>query len=285
MPIPPLCIESHKKQQSLLKVSGMEGGIIMSISIIMMGFIIGGLVGVTGIGGAALLTPFLLTLGISPTVAVGTDLVYNSITKMFGISQHWKQKTINFRLVKYLAVGSIPSAVIAVVTIHFLPIFHYNREGIIKYILGYVLIIAAISIFIKVFFYKESRQNYFQKQTMKQKKNLTIIIGAILGFIVGLTSVGSGSLFAIAMIYLYRLKPSELVGTDITHAFLLVTVASILNMNLGNVDYLLLIHLLTGSIPGVILGSKFSTKIPVKPLQIFLAIIIGVSGLKLVIAY
>lgn len=260
-------------------------GIIMSISIIMMGFIIGGLVGLTGIGGAALLTPFLLTLGISPSVAVGTDLVYNTITKMFGISQHWKQKTINFRLVKYLAVGSIPSAVIAVVTIHFLPIFHYNREGIIKYILGYVLIIAAISIFIKAFFYNESTQNYFQKQTMTQKKSLTIIIGAILGFIVGLTSVGSGSLFAIIMIYLYRLKPSELVGTDITHAFLLVTVASILNINLGNVDYLLLIHLLIGSIPGVILGSKFSTKIPVKPLQVFLAIIIGVSGLKLVITY
>lgn len=257
----------------------------MSISIIMMGFIIGGLVGVTGIGGAALLTPFLLTLGISPSVAVGTDLVYNSITKMFGISQHWKQKTINFKLVKYLAIGSLPSAIIAVITIHFLPIFHDNREGIIKYILGYVLILAAISIFIKIFFYNESTQNFFQKQTMVQKKNLTILIGAILGFIVGLTSVGSGSLFAIAMIYLYQMKPSELVGTDITHAFLLVTVASILNMNLGNVDYLLLIHLLIGSIPGVILGSKFSTKIPVKPLQMFLAIIIGVSGLKLVIPY
>ncbi|UJA81409.1 sulfite exporter TauE/SafE family protein, partial [Bacillus cereus] len=120
----------------------------MSISIIMMGFIVGGLVGLTGIGGAALLTPFLLTLGISPSVAVGTDLVYNTITKMFGISQHWKQKTINFRLVKYLAVGSIPSAVIAIIILHFLPIFHYNREEIIKYILGYILIIAAFSIFI-----------------------------------------------------------------------------------------------------------------------------------------
>lgn len=261
------------KAKTTIKSQRYGRGIIMSISIIMMGFIIGGLVGVTGIGGAALLTPFLLTLGISPSVAVGTDLVYNSITKMFGISQHWKQKTINFRLVKYLAIGSIPSAIIAVVTIHFLPIFHYSREGIIKYILGYVLILAAISILIKAFFYNESTQNYFQRQTMVQKKSLTILIGAILGFIVGLISVGSGSLFAIAMIYLYQLRPSELVGTDITHAFLLVTVASILNMNLGNVDYLLLIHLIIGSIPGVILGSKFSTKIPVKPLQVFLAII------------
>lgn len=273
------------KMTTTIKSQRYGRGIIMSISIIMMGFIVGGLVGVTGVGGATLLTPFLLTLGISPSVAVGTDLVYNSITKMVGISQHWKQKTINFRLVKYLAIGSIPSAIIAVVTIHFLPIFHYNQEEIIKYILGYVLILAAISIFIKIFFYNESTQNYFQKQTMVQKKSLTILIGAILGFIVGLTSVGSGSLFAVVMIYLYQLKPSELVGTDITHAFLLVMVASILNMNLGNVDYLLLIHLLIGSIPGVILGSKFSTKIPVKPLQIFLAIIIGVSGLKVVIAY
>ncbi len=101
----------------------------------------------------------------------------------------------------------------------------------------------------------------------------------------GLTSVGSGSLFAITMIYLYQLRPSELVGTDITHAFLLVTVASILNINLGNVDYILTINLLIGSIPGVIIGSKFSTKIPVKPLQIFLAIIICISGLKLVTLY
>ncbi|KLA27068.1 sulfite exporter TauE/SafE family protein [Bacillus cereus] len=257
----------------------------MGISIIIMGFIVGGLVGITGIGGAALLTPFLLTLGISPSIAVGTDLVYNTITKMFGISQHWRQKTIDFKLVRYLAIGSIPSAVIAIGLIHFLPIFHQSREEIIKYILGYVLTFAAISIFINTFFYNESTQNFFQKQTIEEKKSLTIFIGAIFGFIVGLTSVGSGSLFAIAIIYLYQLKPSELVGTDITHAFLLVTVASLININLGNVDYSLVINLLIGSIPGVMLGSKLSTKIPVKPLQIFLAIIIFISGLKLVIAH
>lgn len=261
----------------------MEVGSIMSISIMLMGLIIGTIVGGTGIGGAALLTPFLLVLGITPSIAVGTDLVYNTITKMFGISQHWKQKTINFRLVKYLAIGSIPSAVIAIATIQFLPIFHQNREGTIKYIIGYVLIVAAISIFIKIFFYDESIPNVFQKKTLEQKKNLTIFIGGILGFIVGLTSVGSGSLFAIVMIYLYQLKPPELVGTDIAHAFLLVAVASIININLGNVDYNLVINLLIGSIPGVIIGSKLSTKIPIKPLQILLAIIICISGLKLII--
>ncbi|MDA2146956.1 MULTISPECIES: sulfite exporter TauE/SafE family protein [unclassified Bacillus cereus group] len=257
----------------------------MSISIIIMGMVVGVLVGMTGIGGAALLTPFLLTVGITPSIAVGTDLLYNSITKMFGITQHWKQKTINFKLVRYLALGSIPSAIIAITTIHFLPILHQNREELLKYIIGYVLIVAAISIFTKTLFYNQSVPNYFQKQSLEQKKNVTIFIGAILGFVVGLTSVGSGSLFAIVMIYLYQMKISELVGTDITHAFILVTVASILNMKLGNVDYILTINLLIGSIPGVIIGSKLSSKIPVKPLQLLLALIIFGSGLKLVITY
>ncbi|WP_432418913.1 sulfite exporter TauE/SafE family protein [Bacillus thuringiensis] len=153
------------------------------------------------------MTPFLLTLGASPSVAVGTDLVYNSITKMFGISQHWKQKTINFKLVKYLAIGSLPSAIIAVIIIHFLPIFHDNREGI-KYILGYVLILAAISIFIKTFFYNESAK-FFSKTDYGQKEPNSAPSVQYSVFIVGLTSVGSGSLFAIAMIYLYRLKPSR----------------------------------------------------------------------------
>ncbi len=268
-----------------LVIDDKEESYIMSISIIIMGMIVGVLVGMTGIGGAALLTPFLLTVGIPPSIAVGTDLLYNSITKMFGITQHWKQKTINFKLVRYLALGSIPSAIIAITTIHFLPILHQDREEVLKYIIGYVLIVAAISIFIKIIFYNQSVPNYFQKQSLEQKKNVTIFIGAILGFVVGLTSVGSGSLFAIVMIYLYQMKPSELVGTDITHAFILVTVASILNMQLGNVDYILTINLLIGSIPGVIIGSKLSSKIPVKPLQLLLALIIFVSGLKLVIAY
>lgn len=97
---------------------------------------------------------------------------------------------------------------------------------------------------------------------LNQKKGLTIGIGVVFGFIVGLTSIGSGSLFAIAMLYLFKLKTSELVGTDIAHAFLLVTVAGILNASFGSVDYMLTANLLTGSIPGVLLGSRLSTKVP-----------------------
>ena len=108
------------------------------------------------------------------------------------------------------------------------------------------------------------------------------MIGVILGFIVGLTSIGSGSVFALAMIYLYRLSPGELVGTDIAHAFLLVTAAGVMHAGIGNVDYLLMFNLLLGSIPGVIFGSTLSSKLPAKPLRAIMALMILISGLKLI---
>jgi uncharacterized membrane protein YfcA len=124
--------------------------------------------------------------------------------------------------------------------------------------------------------------NPFQNKPIHEKRGLTIVIGVILGFIVGLTSIGSGSLFALAMIYLYRLRPSELVGTDIAHAFLLVTAAGIMHAGIGNVDYLLMFNLLMGSIPGVLLGSTLSSKLPAKPLRTIMAVMILISGLKLI---
>jgi uncharacterized membrane protein YfcA len=247
-----------------------------------MGLAVGVLVGLTGVGGAALLTPLLIALGINPSIAVGTDLVYNSITKLFGVAQHWKQRTIDFKMVKYLALGSIPSAMIAIGTLHFFPTFHQYQEEIIKHALGYVMTLVAISIIIRVFFDKKIRPNRWQMLPFEKKHALTILIGVIFGFIVGLTSIGSGSLFAIAMLYLYRMKTSDLVGTDIAHAFLLVTVAGILNASFGNVDYMLTANLLIGSIPGVLVGSKLSTKVAAKPLQAVMATVILISGLKLI---
>ncbi|WP_144553719.1 sulfite exporter TauE/SafE family protein [Peribacillus simplex] len=254
----------------------------MSIGITIMGLLVGLLVGLTGVGGAALLTPVLILAGIHPSIAVGTDLVYNSITKLFGAVQHWKQKTINFQLVKYLAIGSIPSAAIAIVTLHYFPTFHQNQGEIIKYALGYVLILVAASIIIQNLLDKKLRPNRWQVLPIEKKQGLTILTGVILGFIVGLTSIGSGSLFAIAMMYLFRMKGVNLVGTDITHAFLLVTTAGILNASFGNVDYILAANLLLGSIPGVIIGSRLSNKVPTTPLQTVMAIIILLSGLILI---
>jgi uncharacterized protein len=254
----------------------------MSIGMIIMGLFIGFMVGLTGVGGAALLTPVLVLLGISPAIAVGTDLAYNSITKFFGSVQHWRQKTINFRLMKYLAIGSIPSAVIAVGLLHLFDSFFDNQEQVIKHALGYVLILVALTTLFKTFMKEKFEWNSLQLKPLEEKRGLTITIGVILGFIVGLTSIGSGSLFAIAMLYLYRLRPSELVGTDLAHAFFLVSAAGIMHAGIGNVDYLLTINLLLGSIPGVLIGSTLSSKFPAKPLRAIVAIMILISGFKLI---
>lgn len=255
----------------------------MSIGIIAMGLFVGFLVGLTGVGGAALLTPVLVLLGISPSIAVGTDLVYNSITKFFGSFQHWRQKTINFKLVKYLAIGSVPSAICAVGILHLFDSFFHNQEEIIKHALGYVLILVALITLIKTFLKNKFEWNPLQVKSQQEKRSLTIIIGVILGFIVGLTSIGSGSLFALAMLLLYKMRPSELVGTDIAHAFLLVTAAGIMHAGIGNVDYLLMANLLLGSIPGVLIGSTLSSKLPAKPLRTIMALMILLSGFKLII--
>ncbi|WP_042463995.1 sulfite exporter TauE/SafE family protein [Neobacillus dielmonensis] len=254
----------------------------MSIGIIFMGLFIGFMVGLTGVGGAALLTPILILLGINPSIAVGTDLFYNSITKLFGSIQHFKQKTINLKLVKYLAIGSIPSALLAVGILHLFNAYFHNQEQIIKHSLGYVLILVAVATLIKTFMKNKIEWNQLQLKPVEEKRAMSIAIGAVLGFIVGLTSIGSGSMFALAMLYLYRLGPSELVGTDIAHAFLLVTAAGILHAGIGNVDYMLAVNLLLGSIPGVIIGSSLSSKFPAKPLRTILAIMILLSGIKLI---
>lgn len=246
-----------------------------------MGLFIGFMVGLTGVGGAAILTPVLILMGINPSIAVGTDLLYNSITKLFGSIQHWKQKTIDLQLVKYLAIGSIPSAICAVGLLYLFDSFFHNQEEIIKHALGYVLILVSIATLIKTFF-KNSFTSKLQSKPIEDKKGLTIMIGVILGFIVGLTSVGSGSMFALVMLYLYRMRASELVGTDIAHAFLLVTAAGIMHASIGNVDYLLMVNLLIGSIPGVILGSTLSAKFPTKPLRALIALMILFSGLRLI---
>ncbi|MBS4176791.1 sulfite exporter TauE/SafE family protein [Lederbergia citrea] len=254
----------------------------MSIGMILMGGFLGFMVGLTGVGGAALLTPLLVLLGINPSVAVGTDLLINSITKFFGSVQHWKQRTINLKLVKYLAIGSIPSAIFAVGVLHIFDSFFHNQEQVIKHALGYVLILVALTTLIKTFLKNKFEFNRFQMKSLEEKRALTIGIGIVLGFIVGLTSIGSGSLFALAMLYLYKLRSSELVGTDIAHAFLLVTAAGIMHAGFGNVDYLLMINILLGSVPGVIFGSTLSSKFPAKPLRTIMALMILFSGLKLI---
>jgi hypothetical protein len=250
--------------------------------IALMGLLVGFMVGLTGIGGASLLTPILLFIGINPKIAVATDLFYNSVTKLFGSIQHIRQSTIQAKLVFYLSVGSVPSGIAAILLLQFFkPIVDY-QETIIKHSLGIVLVIVALVTIAKQFMNNSSSGNALQDRPIEEKRMLTICIGAALGFIVGLTSIGSGSLFALAMMYLYRMSAAELVGTDIVHAFFLVTALGFLHAGLGNIDYPLAMNLLAGSVPGVVMGSFLSAKLPARPLRTLMAALILISGLKLI---
>ena len=152
----------------------------MGFGIIVMGLFIGFMVGMTGVGGSALLTPILILLGINPSIAVGTDLIYNSVTKFFGSIQHWRQKSINFQVVKYLAIGSIPSAILAVIILRIFDSFFQNQEQIIEHALGYTLIFVAIATLIKTFMKEKYDSNRFQQKTIQEKRIITICIVAVL---------------------------------------------------------------------------------------------------------
>ncbi|RKN85704.1 sulfite exporter TauE/SafE family protein [Paenibacillus ginsengarvi] len=253
----------------------------MDWGISLLGLLVGFLVGLTGVGGASLLTPILVLVGIQPTLAVGTDLFYNSITKLFGTIQHMRQKTVEMKLVLYLAAGSIPGAIISIAALHQFEALYHRQEQIVRTALGFMLIIVAALTLAKLLFDRKGKENRIQQKPLEQKKAITVLIGFVLGFIVGLTSIGSGSLFAIALLYLYRISSARLVGTDIAHALLLVTAAGFLHASYGNVDYMLAFKLLIGSVPGVWIGSSLSAKVPVKPLRAIMASLILISGIKL----
>ncbi|MBO8165056.1 MAG: sulfite exporter TauE/SafE family protein [Brevibacillus sp.] len=254
----------------------------MDFQLISIGLFVGFLVGLTGVGGAALLTPILVMLGIQPTIAVGTDLVYNSITKVFGTLQHWRQRTINLQIVFYFALGSVPSAVLAVNCIQWIEQLYGDADVILKKVLGFALILIPVVMIVKTIQdRREPHPNRWQQMDIGEKRTITIAIGAVLGFIVGLTSIGSGSLFALALMYFFRMSGKEVVGTDIGHAFILVTAAGLVHMGYGTVDYPIVFQLLAGSIPGVFIGSILATRVPTLLLRCAISTIIFFTGLKL----
>lgn len=252
----------------------------MSIEFIIIGFLVGGLVGMTGVGGASILTPFLIFFGIHPAMAVGTDFAYNTITKLFASIQHVRQKTVDFKLVKYLAIGSVPGAVAANFIFYYLLSDYYN-EKLIMLLLGCVLTIVSLTALIQLIFGNKMNSPW-QSKSIMEKRRMTVVAGVIIGAIVGTTSVGAGSLFALFILYFYNLKSSEMVGTDIVQAFILVFVTGLLMAGYGHIDYVLTGNLLIGSIPGTLIGSKLVNKVPSSFIRYLIILIILISGIKLI---
>lgn len=247
---------------------------------ILAGASVGFIVGITGIGGGALMTPLLLLFGFPPNIAVGTDLMYASLTKASGVYSHHKQKHVEWKLVKLLALGSIPAALITGYTLQNVFEDSTSYEALLKNSLGFMLLLTS---FVVIF------RKQLQRITLRSKSNhagntrdvLTLIMGIVLGILVTLTSVGAGAIGTAVLMLLYpALRSSHVVGTDIAHAVPLTACAGLVHMALGNVDLGLLVALLIGSIPAIQLGSKVSHNLPDSVLKPLLASILFFLGAK-----
>jgi uncharacterized membrane protein YfcA len=247
------------------------------------GFFVGLLVGQTGVGGGSLMTPILVLLfGIHPATAVGTDLLYASATKSVGTLVHGLNHTVDWRIVRRLASGSVPATVITLLVIS-----HYNIGGpgsgrIISLVLGTMLLLTALSLIFRSYFVKLMGP-IVDRVTPRQAAQLTVITGVVLGVLVTLSSVGAGAIGVTALLLLYpRVPIAVIVGSDIAHAVPLTLVAGVGHWWLGSVDWPLLTSLLSGSIPGIILGSYLSAHVPDTVLRPILATVLCIVGGRLV---
>ena len=255
------------------------------------GLVVGLLVGLTGVGGGSLMTPLLVLLfGIHPATAVGTDLLYASLTKTVGTAIHGGKRTIDWKIVGLLALGSIPATALTVWAIN-----HFGKPDevskVITTVLGYALFITAALLLLRGVIRKlaEKRQAAAVEQDkplhLGRRALLTVITGLVLGFLVSLSSVGAGALGVTALILLYPHLPTvKIVGSDIAHAVPLTFIAGMGYVFIGKVDLQLLISLLCGSIPGIVIGSFLAPKLPEKVLRVVLAAVLTLVGLKLVTA-
>jgi hypothetical protein len=249
--------------------------------------IVGFTVGLTGMGGGALMTPILVLLfGINPSAAVSSDLVAAMIMKPVGSGVHIRRKTVRWELVRWLAIGSIPAAASGVFILRSLG----NSEDVqntIKLLLGITLMIAAVAMVSKAWL--QGRRNAEHRAAgtvpapLKVKPIPTILVGVVGGLLVGMTSVGSGSIIIVCMMLLYpSLRGAELVGTDLVQAVPLVSAAAIMHIFFGDFELGLTTSILIGSIPGVYFGARMSSKAPDGLIRPALVFVLLASGLKLV---
>lgn len=244
------------------------------------GFLVGLLVGLTGMGGGAVMTPFLISVvGISPVLAVGTDLIYSAATKIVGAWLHMRQQTVDFSLVKRLAMGSVPAGLVAVGAVSLLPAVGVDANEAVKRALGAVLVLVALVMLCRIFAMRE--RPFSERWRVALEGHGTVAAGVIVGALVGFTSVGSGALLVPFLICVYPLSPAKVVGTDVFHAAILVTVTGLAHAQGGAVDWVLAATLLAGSIPGVSLGTWAAPRAPVRILRAGLASLLLITGLSL----
>jgi uncharacterized membrane protein YfcA len=254
----------------------------MNIGFIFSGFLVGLLVGLTGVGGGSLMTPILvLFFHIKPALAVGTDLLYASITKSVGIFAHGKLGNIDWKIVKRLMLGSIPASIFTTYYLRQIDVSSSGAVEIIKFYLGIALLLTSVAVIFRPFLIERSKVSLLK--TDNANAIATILLGLVLGGLVTLTSVGAGALGVTALLLIYpKIGITKIVGTDIAHAVPLTLVAGLGHASLGTVDYSLLSVLLIGSIPGIYIGSHLSSKVSEQSVRYVLALILIYVGQKLI---
>ena len=246
------------------------------------GLFIGALVGFTGVGGGSLMTPLLVLLfGIHPATAVGTDLLYAGITKSGGTIIHGMNKTVDWRITGRLAAGSIPTTILTLLALSYFGKDSHGTSSVITTALGLALILTAISLLFRRWILSRLA-TYTDGLSDAQIRFYTVLLGAVLGVMVSISSVGAGAIGVTVLILLYPKMPIvRIVGSDIAHAIPLTLIAGAGHWYLGSVDWPLLLSLLIGSLPGIAIGSHFAAKVPDRVLRPILASTLAVVGAKL----
>jgi uncharacterized membrane protein YfcA len=252
--------------------------------IVVFGLGIGLLVGLTGMGGGSLMTPLLILLfGIKPVTAIGTDIAYAAVTKTFGAVKHWRQHTVDWKLSSWMAIGSLPASIAGVITLGKLEnAFGSDFDPVVLGLVAGALLLTGTAMLVRILFAPNAHLRERDSAGHDRRERIAAVaVGVFVGFILGVTSAGSGALIAVALILIFRLTPHRTVGTDVFHAALLLWAAGIAHVVAGNVDYGLAANIVVGSVPGIWIGSHLSVRVPVQNLRVVLAMVVLGSGLGL----
>lgn len=251
------------------------------------GFLVGLIVGVTGVGGGSLMTPLLvLFFGVSPATAVGTDLLYASLTKTLGGWVHGRRGTVDWKVAGLLGMGSLPAAVVTIALLKYLALDEKSLRSLVTSVLSAALLLTAAALLFKDQIKKLGRRKDGTIYELHHRylPAATIATGIVVGALVTVSSIGAGVLGTVALLFLYPRMPAvKVVGTDIVHAVPLTALAGMGHMALGTVDLVLLVSLLLGSLPGIYIGSHLSAKVPENILRPALATMLLIIGLKMLI--
>ncbi|HEX4760070.1 MAG TPA: sulfite exporter TauE/SafE family protein [Thermoleophilaceae bacterium] len=252
--------------------------------IIVFGFGVGILVGLTGMGGGSLMTPILIIVfGYNPVTAVGTDLAYGAITKTVGGWRHFRRRNVFLPLAVWMGVGSVPAAIGGVYVLHVLEDkYGKSFDNAMLVAVASAVMLTGIVVLARALFMRRLLEQERDSFVMSRRDKVSAaLLGLFVGFVLGVTSAGSGTLIAVGMILVFRLTPQRVVGTDVIHAAVLLWAASIAHVIAGNVDYGLMGTILIGSLPGVWIGSHLAFRVNTSTLRLGLAIVMIGSGLGL----